>query len=412
MTKYGTGRIGEIINHLKSKYNVEDVSDLDEQIKLNTLLDALKLSLSEFDKVIALNSPVFRTVKGHAFESVFKYVLEENDIEVDHIGGDKVVDLKVNGYRLQLKTPNMAGTKGNFVQYKTHKTHGAKSERESMNYYHHIDEFPNYLVGLVSYEPFKVIFLDHNEIPRHPKDNQRIQSPFTIRWDLHPGLNSFSRINVPKLDLSSNSHIPKNPNVELLPLSSKKLNLKSEIIVDTILNEGNFRIWDMSIRGFSREVAFKNLLNQYSIKTLDPTTLNKERGDKADFAVSTSSGFKYFQVKGISTNNCKFDGDNSTVATETQLTRGRVNDHPTQSRLYLRADFEYLILVLDPPQTALFEQEIGNEPILEWKVFCIPTVNLTSHSTMSHRLNSLQRLNYNDLKNHELDSTIVKKVFG
>ena len=39
---------------------------------------------------------------------------------------------------------------------------------------------------------------------------------------------------------------------------------------------------------------------------------------------------------------------NSIIDIETQLSRGRVNDHPTQSRLYHFTDFEYLILALDP----------------------------------------------------------------
>ena len=35
---------------------------------------------------------------------------------------------------------------------------------------------------------------------------------------------------------------------ELLPLTAKSLGLKTDIIVDSILRESNFRIWDMNIK--------------------------------------------------------------------------------------------------------------------------------------------------------------------
>ena len=305
----------------------------------------------------------------------------------------------------------MAGTKGDFVQFKTHKTHGAKSEQESMEYYHHIDHFATYLVGLISYEPYRVIFLNHEEIPRHQNDDKRILSPFTINWKTHNGLNNFNRIGIENIDLESNAHIPKDSSKELLPLSSERLNLKSEIIVDTILNEGNFRIWDMAIRGFAREVAISKLLSTYNLETLNPVPLKPERGDKADFAVLKGDKHLFFQVKGVSTNNCKFNGKESIVATETQLTRGRVNDHPTQSRLYLKSDFEYLILALDPPQVSLYEKEIGNEAKLDWKIFCIPTEDLKFHTKITRRINSIQKLKYTELLKYELNQSLVNEIF-
>jgi len=75
--KFGTGRIGEIVKWLRDTYSADDIADIDEEIKLNTILTALQLTSGEFDSVIANNSPVFRTVKGHVFESVFKYILRK-----------------------------------------------------------------------------------------------------------------------------------------------------------------------------------------------------------------------------------------------------------------------------------------------------------------------------------------------
>jgi hypothetical protein len=155
----GTGRIKEIINALKSTYGVTTIRELNPEIKLNSLLTAMQLDINDFDCLIADNSPVFRTIKGHAFEIVFEYIVKRAGYDVIDVGGDGAVDLIVNGYKLQLKTPYSAGTRGQIIQYKTHKTHGAKSESESMDYYHNIDEFADFLVGLVSYDPFRILIL-------------------------------------------------------------------------------------------------------------------------------------------------------------------------------------------------------------------------------------------------------------
>lgn len=408
---YGTGRIGEIIKGLQIKFEVDDVTSLPEELKLTALLDSLQLTAGEFDSLIAENSPVFRTIKGHAFEAVFKFILTENEFEVFQMGGDDVVDLKVNGHTLQLKTPNMAGTNDRYVQYKTHKTHGAKSELESIDYYHDISHFADFLVGLISYEPFVVIFLNQDEIPRHKLDKMKIESPFTIEWPTHSGLNNFNRIGIDSINLTSVNHLPNNLAIESLPKSSKRLNLKSEIVLDTILTDGNFRIWDMSIRGFAREVAIKNLLEKFDIRVLNPVALRPLRGDKADFAVNISGTNVFFQVKGISTNNCRFSGETSLVSTETQLTRGRVNDHPTQSRLYLKTDFDYLMLALDPPLVQMFDNEIGIISELQWKIFCIPTSELKEHTLLTNRLNSLQKIKYVDILKYELNEISIKRIF-
>ena len=136
---------------------------------------------------------------------------------------------------------------------------------------------------------------------------------------------------------------------ELLPLTAKSLGLKTDIIVDSILRESNFRIWDMNIKGFARELAVRHFLEMAGITIYDPSVAGKPRPEKSDLALlSKQNNFVRFQVKGITLRGSKLDGENSIIDIETQLSRGRVNDHPTQSRLYHFTDFEYLILALDP----------------------------------------------------------------
>ena len=406
----GTGRIGNILTALKMVYKVNSTRELSEEIKLEVLLTALQLNAKDFDSLIADNSPVFRTIKGHAFEIVFEYLITSSGYEVIDVGGDENIDLIVNGHNLQLKTPYEAGSKDGIVQYKTHKTHDAKSELESMDYYHDVDEFADYLVGLISYDPLNIIFLKKQELPRHAKSNMHILSPFAINWENHLGLNNFSRIGIDNIDLSSLEYFPKNFYKELLPKSAERLNLTTNIILDTILFESNFRIWDMAIRGWAREIAINNFFAKRKIKFHNSVALKKSRGDKSDFALEKKTGeYDFFQVKGVSTNNCSFKGEKSVLATETQLTRGRVNDHPTQSRLYLTTDFDYLILCVDPPIAKLFNSEIGINNGLSWQFYCIPTTMLKKHHIFKKRLKSLQSFNILDIKKYRIGENVFNR---
>ena len=88
---YGTGRIGEILNHLEATNGIP-ISKIDAQTKLNALCDSLQMSHHTFDRMISENSPVFRTVKGHAFESFFDYLLQANNVSVKEVGGDDAID--------------------------------------------------------------------------------------------------------------------------------------------------------------------------------------------------------------------------------------------------------------------------------------------------------------------------------
>lgn len=403
---YGTGRIGEVIAYLKKKYGTE-IKSISAANKLQALCESLQMKPNTFDRMISENSPVYRTVKGHAFESFFDALLGVNGVEVTEVGGDDAVDRIVNSKSLQLKTYTEAGTKGTVVQYKTHKTHGAKSGQESMDYYHRADHFADYLVGLVSYDPLRIVVLENKELPRHPLSPDHILSPFSIDWSRHPSLNAFSRIGV---NLSNTR--PAKPVVgqEVLPFTSKKLGISSDVILNTILNDANFRIWDMSIRGFAREVIFQEMVSSNGIKMYKPSELRTNRADKADHAIKMSGLSKFIQMKGISTNNCELSKKDPIIATETQLTRGRINDHPTQSRLYLRCDFDYLVLGMDPPVVDMCRRSAGIGSGLEWEFYLIPTQNLEGHNEMQNRLKSLQKFSYSSIQHYKI--TDWKKTFA
>jgi hypothetical protein len=401
---FGTGRISEIIDHLE-KVESKKIHEIGVEVKLRTVCHCLQISVNVFDEIITNYSPVFRTIKGHVFETYFDYLMKLNGVDVVEKGGDDAIDREVNGRSLQLKTPTESGSSGNFVQYKTHKTHGAKSEKESLSYYHTVEEFADYLVGLIGYDPLRIIIISKSEIPIHKKGAEYILSPFTVNWKSHPGLNEFQR-----LGFKGTLKIPVfTPNqFHLLPLCSGKLVLPSSYIMDTILNKNNFRIWDMSIRGFAREVVFHNYFKDLSVKLLPPTSVRAERGDKADHAVQIGKAYKFIQMKGVSTNNCQLSKRNPIIAVETQLTRGRVNDHPTQSRLYLRSDFDYLVIGVDPPIVELCHNSAGLQPRFDWEFYVVPVSKLACHHIYQNRLKSLQKFEYLDLQIYRLTPDTFK----
>lgn len=400
----GEGRLGDIVDSLLHKYNINSLSEVEPAQKLNAMCYALNLSINEFDSLIADNSPVLRTIKGHAFEVALETLFKQNNIPVQDIGGDSDVDLIANGHSLQLKTPNEGGTDEQFIEYKTHKTHGAKSEQESMGYYHDVDSFADYFVGLISYEPFKVYIIPKANLERHPRDNRYIKSPFKLSRQLQRYINNFHDIGI-NVNIFNSAGIAPSRN-ELLPRTSQVIGLQSEIVIDTILRKENFRIWDMSIRGFAREIALKRFLNKENISFTDkPNLVKAERGDKSDLAIlKKDNTYSFFQVKGVSTNNCIFHGLDSIIATETQLTRGRVNDHPTQSRLYLISDFDFLILCLDPAISYL--SGLGRD----WFFAAIPSKDLKKHKKYPNRYNSMQHFSSKQLSEYELTPEKINRI--
>lgn len=362
---------------------------------------ALGLDLKQIDDLIVDNPPVLRTIKGHVFETFFDTFITKNGYEVKEIGGDKSIDRIVNKYTLQLKTPNMAGTKNNFVEYKTHKTHGAKSENESIDYYHRVDRFADFLVGLISYDPFRIIFISRDELPRTEKSILHIKSPFRVDITRHPGINSFERIGVSiNSDFTDETLIHED---EYFSRTCEKLSVSSEIILNTILKQENFRIWDMNLRGFAREKAFKNYSQEIGLKLLKPIITGRKRHEKADYVALIDNVYEYYQIKGISTNNCNLYLKDPIIATETQLTRGRVNDHPTQSRLYRYTDFDYLILCLEPPIVRICHEMYHQSlEIEQWEFYKISMKLLKRHSKFSNRIKSIQKFLYSTLQMYKI----------
>ena len=407
---FGLGRIDEIIDALLRQYNVSSIAYIPLIDKVEALCFSVGLSIRELDEMIAGNSPVLRSVKGHCFEVVFEQLLAKNGYKPKDVGGDTDTDLEVNGLSLQLKTPNMGGTNETRVQYKTHKTHGAKSVQESVEYLHTVDSFADYLVGLISYYPFRAYILPKALLPRWKGDENYIESPFYLplpesgNYDhIYQYINNFSQIGVEIRDWDIDITPTRN---EVLPLTASVLGLRSEVVVDSIMRKCNFRIWDMSIRGFTRETAMERWLDRNAVNySTDTYKYRKERADKADLVLLTNPYRPIFvQVKGLTLGGCRFNRENSVLDVESQLSRGRVNDDETKSRLYMTTDFDYLGVVVDP----LVNYKITGK--MEWDYYMIPTSKLKTHPSCPRRVFSHQYLVYKDIQEYKLTMARIREI--
>lgn len=395
-----TGRIGEIIALCERYYNCT-ASELSTEQKLNALCFAQSISPKELDEVIASHSEVLRTVKGHTFEVVFDYLMSRNGIECVEVGGDGDIDRMVNGYSLQLKTPYVKGCSDGIVSYKTHKTHGAKSEQESMDYYHRVSDFADFLVGLISYDPLNIIIVPKEDLPRI--GSVHIQSPMYLNTNDSRYVNNFLQLGIADRLTYSHSDFVVGSS-EVLPLSSAAIDVKSEYILRAIFIRENFRIWDMNMRGFIREKKFESTLSSYGVHTFPVNITGKDRSDKCDIVLKAKCGeYVRFQVKGLTWNGCKLKCGQAIIDCETQLSRGRVNDHPTQSRLYKVTDYEHLIIAIDPPYTNSLSLSVLGRPDYSWRFYAIPMSDLRKHPRYPNRVFSHQMIPYNILQKYLIE---------
>ncbi len=402
------GRISEIID-LSERFFAKKAGDLSPETKSDILCSVMRLTRDDLDNVIAKHSEVYRTIKGHAFEVVFDAMMSINDVDCIEVGGDTDVDRIINEHTLQLKTPYVKGCSDGIVSYKTHKTHGAKSQTESIDYYHKVADFADFLVGLVSYDPFTVLIIPKESLPRVSAHSAHIQSPMYLRIDDPAANNNFKQLGITQT-MCFPANLLSPARQECLPVSSKLLQLKSDYILRAIFIKDNFRIWDMNMRGFIREHILLKHLAAHGIKAYPTSVTGLERADKCDLVLKTPDR-KYvrFQVKGLTWRGTVLDGVNTTIDCESQLSRGRVNDHPTQSRLYKTTDFENLIIAVDPPYSNTLSIHTFKKYDYHWNFYCVPMSRLRKHHIYTNRVASHQYIQYRELQKYRIDPSWLQQ---
>ena len=395
-----TGRIAEIVD-VTAKVTGQDPMLLSAADKVALLSDITQLAPGALDSIIADHSQAMRTVKGHTFEVVFDGLLRRNGVSVTAVGGDTDIDRIVGGQKLQLKTPYVAGCTDLEMAYKTHRTHGPKSAAESIDYYHRVDEFADYLVGLVAYNPLRVLIVPREDLPRVPDHEDYIQSPLLLDATDSRYLNRWDRLGLGSI--TSSDQLADSVD-DVLPRTAGWLGAPSDCVLNSIFDSKNFRAWDMNIRGFVREFALFHLLGDNGVHVYAPTIAGKPRSDKSDLALRVGDNYQRYQVKGLTWRGCRLAGDKTRVDVETQLSRGRVNDHPTQSRLYLATDFEGVIVAVDPPYANTLSLAATGQPDYHWRFYAVPTDQLVRHKTYTRRIASHQYIQYNDLQKYAIDA--------
>lgn len=79
-----------------------------------------------------------------------------------------------------------------------------------------------------------------------------------------------------------------------------------------------------------------------------------------------------------------------------------VDDYPTQSRLYLATDFDYLVLGMDPPIVDMCKRSSGLSGGLMWEFYLIPSNKLELHHSIESRFKSLQKFTYSGLQEYKI----------
>lgn len=159
----------------------------------------------------------------------------------------------------------------------------------------------------------------------------------------------------------------------------------------------------MNMRGFIREHILLKHLAAHRIKAYPTAITGLERSDKCDLVLKNlNHNYVRFQVKGLTWERTKLDGMNTTINCESQLSRGRVNDHPTQSRLYKVTDFENLIIAIDPPYSNTLSTCTFKKEDYRWNFYCIPMSQLRKHRIYTNRVASHQYILYKELQKYRI----------
>ena len=300
------------------------------------LLQKIKVTPEEFDEFLVGHPHIYRSIRGHAFEVWFDREMEERGYTTENAGGDSVIDRKLNGKTLQLKTPYWKSTKeGATVGYRMHKTHGAEVYPDAL---YKKEEFADFLIAM--HPTLGVIVCPKQHLMTRSQVNpkllygERIADPLLFSWE-NEWLNKYSLLGV---DINDYPKIRERSKEEAkyLPKLISKIGFTDYDIIKALLDPSNFRIWNQLIQGSIREFHFEKIAQKINLKLFPPKGLGGRENQKVDYVTKKSLKI---QVKGLTKGLCK----NGLLGCETQCSHSR-----QPIRLYKRTDFDVLVVVIDP----------------------------------------------------------------
>src|SRR4030042_630246 len=344
---------------------VEKLSTKEESLIKELSKHVGKISYGVLEDFILNTSSVYRPVAVHCFETWFENLMKMLGVKVERVGGDDVVDMKMNGKTLQLKTPYSNGTKdGKKVAFSLHKTHGL--EKRPHNLYKP-ENFADFLVG--KHPNGSIIICPRDKIPTnkdYPKREWKeyLADPAHFDWS-NEWINRFDLLGVKeKVEITKLKH---DENI-LFKKLGKIVDLSDEDIVKTLLMPENFRVLEQNLKGTIREWYFFVAAKEKGIVLIEPGKDNTTRARiKVDFFLKDG---RKLQVKGRTKSLCK----NGIIGVEVKGSHGRI-----PQRLYKRKDFDILAVVLDPG--VISSKNIKNAKEDDYNFCIIPVKNIPSHKS-------------------------------
>ena len=297
------------------------------------LLGLPKLTWKFVDEVAFKNANILRPIKGIAFEYLIRKSIEEKvpGIPIFDGEGDSDVDLKVNGYRIQFKTPvtQSLNHKPTFA-VNMHKTHG--NEKRPFNLYDMRNK--TFDVLSVMHPSDGVLIVPFECLPESKKWKGYIEDPIYFdlssswknRWDL-VGLSHLKGKSIEKRVPPKNSE---------LPMLSNETYLSDQELIELLCRPENFRASVMGLKGNLKEYLFKKYLKRMGYFYREP----EGTYEKYDLLLLNKEGKEMrVQVKGTSSNMC--DPDAEKIGAEAMGTHGQF-----PSRGYRKSSFDYLAIVV------------------------------------------------------------------
>ena len=289
------------------------------------------------DLVVQKNANVLRPIKGVAFEEYFKKILRQRspNIGIKDGAGDSDIDLYVNGFKLQLKTPDKGSTRHrDKVGVALHKTHG--QERRPHNLYSIRAKTFDFLVLL--HPESGIYIIPYNEIPRHNSWPGYLDDPAKINW-WSKRLNNWKKIGLSEIDgIAIDNRTP--PQKSALPFLSRETFLEDYEIIETLCRPEYFRAAVMGLKGNVKEYWFENYIKKLGYKIKLPLGPYP----KYDMAMVDKNGVdKKIQTKGTSKNMC--DLTRCTIGVEVMGTHGQF-----PKRGYTKKMIDYVAVIISSSQ--------------------------------------------------------------
>jgi len=335
-----------ISNSLKKRFEgIIEIEDIDWEI---------------VEHIVQKDANILRPIKGVAFEEYFKKMLRKkvSNIEIKDGEGDSDIDLYVNGYKLQLKTPAKAPTmKNRVVGVALHKTHGL--EKRPHNLYEISAKSFDFLI--LQHPISGIYVIPYDEIKEHNSWPGYLDDPARIPWN-SPRLNNWSLIGLDEINgVSIDDRTT--PQRSELPFLSKETCLEDSEIIETLCKPEYFRAAVMGLKGNIKEHWFETHLKKLEYKITPPIGPYP----KYDLTIENINGVKKrVQIKGTSKNMC--DIEKNTIGVEIMGTHGRF-----PSRGYKKDMIDYVAVIISSKQLPKIHLNNGPHFIL------IPVEDLPLH---------------------------------